>query len=110
MYEVSGFVFALFDISDGKPFRNDDSNDSLSITQNTNLFMVGMGEPPTLLASMLTSLQPGIAFRCGRENFFPTEGTHFPAKSRESSSNRRISQQEMEKRLFGGKNCLGGDP
>ena len=63
VYEVSGFVFALFDISDGKPFRNDDSNDSLSITQNTNLFMVGMGEPPILLASMLTSLQPGMGIK-----------------------------------------------
>ncbi len=63
VYEVSGFVFALFDISDEKPFRNDDSNDSLSITQNTNLFMVGMGEPPILLASTLTSLQPGMGIQ-----------------------------------------------
>ena len=91
--------------------------------------MVGMGEPPILLASTLTSLQPRMGikdlglfvyplglcmilslFVVAERTFSLRKGSHFPTKSRESSSNRRISQQEMEKRLFGGKNCLGGDP
>ena len=58
VYEASAFLFALYDIPLPNPVRSSDQDETISIVQNMNLFIVGKGPIPLSLTQALSSLKP----------------------------------------------------
>ncbi len=57
-YEASAFLFAVYDIPHPNPVRSSDQDETISIAQNMNLFIVGKGPIPLSLTQALSSLKP----------------------------------------------------
>ncbi len=63
LYKGKDFVFSLYDIPKDRPIENLDKNQSISVTRNLNLIMLGKGSNKDAYINVLKGTQPAMSLK-----------------------------------------------